>query len=414
MMVFFRFYFWRWLLCATLLVVLLFALAGQSQAQASGGAQVRPAVAQALQGVSKAMQDKNFAQALAMAKQALAVPELTPQERYVVEYNLAGAAIALKDHAQTVQSLDYVLTQSTPIEPAPKLALLEAMVFAGTALKDDKRVIQWAPEYRKLNGPNRDVQLAWLTALSRQGQHQQAVQLWDEYFKQDIAANSKPLEPHLRAYANSQLQSKNNTGYFKALLELLRHYPKRDYWRDAAVFLDGASDFNSQYAVDVYVLMQGAQTFDDAADYLGFAQTALKAGLPKFALQSLDTLQARALKLDAKQSVQAAQLRGSSQKAAQQDTVNVDAALPANAGGQQLAALGDVALSQSKWGQAAKLYAQALSAGGVRNVAQTRLRQGAALKLAGEPSAKEVLEKVSADSSAERLAQLWLLWKPAP
>ena len=77
-----------------------------------------------------------------------------------------------------------------------------------------------------------------------------------------------------------------------------------------------------------------------------------------------------------------------------------------------IASLADVYASQQKWPLALAHYEKALSMGGLRREAETRLHAGIALSKAGQKDeASKIWDSVQGDPTAVELAQLWKIWQ---
>jgi tetratricopeptide (TPR) repeat protein len=76
-----------------------------------------------------------------------------------------------------------------------------------------------------------------------------------------------------------------------------------------------------------------------------------------------------------------------------------------------LASLADVYAAKQKWDVAQAQYAKALSMGGLRREAETRLHAGIVLFKAGQKAAALTMwDSVQGDATAVDIAQLWKIW----
>jgi tetratricopeptide (TPR) repeat protein len=365
---------------------------------------MRPEVAKPLQAAQEAIQAKQPDVALQKIQEARSTSQLTEPEKMFLERLSVVAAMNAQKFDVAASSLDYLL-QSQQLSAADRLTLTETMVSVSQRNKDHIKVVQWARRYAQEGGKNQRVHMMKVQALALQGLHKDVVQEMHEAYK---TAGYQAEEAELRIYAFSQKQIKDDVGYASTLTQLVTRFPSKDYWSDLLNSMGRTPGINARTQLDVSRLMDAAGTMEEAEDYLDTAQFAIKSGLPYEALRVLDQGQAAGLYKGAT-AANAAKLKQQAQQRATEDDKALKSLSMASDNGPMLVQLGDVMLSKGQWAEAAEAYQKALSKGGLKREADTRLHCGIALLKAKQPdAAKSMLQSVTADSSAVQMASLWI------
>jgi tetratricopeptide (TPR) repeat protein len=261
-------------------------------------------------------------------------------------------------------------------------------------------VVEWSQRYLQQGGTNSRIRLALIQSLAVQGAHQEVLKEMPAKLQADAAAGKLPDEAELRMYAFSQQQVKDEAAYIKTLTELVKRFPSQAYWGDLLNRIPRQAAFNARYQLDVFRLMDATQNLEDADDYADMAQAALKAGLPHEALRMLDKVA---------QPASAANLKKQVQQRVVEDDKAMQGIGPNSEDAALLAQWADVQLSKGDWRVAVPAYEKALTKGGLRREAETRLHCGIALLKSGQSdAAKVMLSSVKGDDTATLLAALWL------
>ena len=385
-----------------LAVVLLCCAAPWSAAQVA----LRAELAKPLQAAQEALKASQPAEALRLVDEARAVPKLSAGERVLIERLAAAAALTAQQYALAIPALEF-LVQSAEVPAADKLPLLESLVQASQRSKDYPRLVAAARQYLQAGGTKPAIRLVMVQALQVQGQHAAVVNEVGGRLRSDGAAVS---EDELRLLGASQLQLKDQAGYYATLKLLVARHPTKDYWVDLISRLQRQPGFNNRLELDVYRLLDAVGGLDEADDLSYMASLALKAGLPAEASRILEQGYAAKRLGSGPDAGNHDKLR---QQAAQR-TVEDDKALPtlekSAVDGNALAQLGDVLASKGLWERANAAYASALAKGGLRREAEVRLHHGVGLLQARQTdAARGMLASVRDEPTALELASLWAL-----
>ena len=383
-------------------------------AQTAAPVAVQMEVYKPLLAAQEAMKNSQPQQALALAKEALAVSQITPTETLLVQRTLAVAAIAAQDFDQATTSLTVLLSQPGR-NAAEQRPFLESLIFASQQKKDFSGVIKWAQIYLRDGGTNPSVRAVLIQTLSQLNAHQDVVQEMQIKMKLDAAAGQKPSEAELRILAVSYRGLKDEAGYEATLQELLALYPSKAYWAEAIARQNGQAQANARFDLDLYRLSEETGTLEDAAEYVMMAELALRAGLPADAQRVMENGFQQGLLGKGSQTSAHVKLRQlAAAKLAEDDKLMASlekSAKDSNA----WVGLGDVWLSKQQWAQANAIYAKALAAGPVRREAEVYLHHAIAVFKAGDAVAsRALLDKINGDKTAMALARLWRVRTLAP
>jgi len=365
---------------------------------------MRPEVAKPLQAAQEAIQAKQPDVALQKIQEARSTPQLTEPEKMFLERLSVVAAMNAQKFDVASTSLDYLL-QSKELSSADRLTLTETMVSVSQRNKDHAKVVQWAGRYVQEGGKSQRVHIMKVQALALQSLHKDVLQEMQEAYK---TAGYQAQESELRIYAFSQKQLKDDAAYARTLTQLVTRFPSKDYWTDLLNSMGRAPGINARTQLDVSRLMDAAGTMEEAEDYLDTAQFAIKAGLPHEALRMLEQGQTAGLYKGATVT-NYAKLKQQAQQRAAEDDKALKSLTVSSDNGPMLVQLGDVLLSKGQWRDAAEAYQKALSKGGLKREAETRLHCGIALLKAKQgEQAKTMLQSAMDDASLSQLASLWI------
>lgn len=384
-------------------------------APASAPVVIRPEVLKSLQAAQEALKTGQLDNALALAQQALALPGLTATEKPIIQRTLAVAAMQTKNFPlaiSTLESLIQELPESTPT--VQKLQLMESLLSASQQAQDFARVVSWARTYLKLEGSNPSVRPVLIQTLSVLKRHEEVVQEVKEKMRLDEAAKIKTPENDMRIMAISQRQLKDDAGYTQTLKWLLQNYPTKAYFGEMIPRLARDATFNARFDLDLYRLLEATGNMEDTVEYFDMANLALKAGLPAEAARVVERAYAEGLFGKGSDAANHQKLKQQTQQRLVEDEKALPALEKSAKDANTIASLADVYASQQKWDLALTQYEKALSMGGLRREAETRLHAGIALVKAGKKAeAIKMLESTQGDPTAVEIAQLWKFWQKA-
>lgn len=382
-------------------------------ATANAQVTVRPDVAKSLQAAQDALKAGQAQVAVNLAQQTLAMPGITATEKPFIQRTLAVSAYQAKNFqlaASTWENLIQDMPADTPA--AQKIPLIEYILNASQEVKDYERVVDWARTYLKLEGANPVVRTMLIQNLSTLNRHEEVIKEVKEKIRLDANANKKTAENELRTMAVSQRQLKDESGYISTLKLLLQNYPSKTYWADIIPRLARQANFNTRFDLDLYRLLEATGNMEDTVEYVDMANLAIKVGLPAEALRTVEAAYRAGLMGKGNDAANHQKLRLQIQQRLTEDEKALPALEKSAKDANALASLADVYASMQKWDLAQLNYTKALSMGGLRREAETRLHAGIAMFKAGQKNeALKLLDSVQGDSTAVELAQLWKVWQ---
>lgn len=405
---------------AALVLCGLSTLVAQAQTTAPAAAPttpvaLRPEVVKSLQAAQDALKAGQLNSALALAQQTLAMPGITATEKPIIQRTLAVAAMQTKNFPLAISTLENLIQElpdSTPM--AQKLQLMESLLSASQQAQDLPRVVSWARTYLKLEGSNPSVRPVLIQTLSVLKRHEEVVQEVKEKMRLDEAAKLKTPENEMRIMAISQRQLKDDAGYTQTLKWLLQNYPTKAYFGEMIPRLARQASFNVRFDLDLYRLLDATGNMEDTVEYFDMANLALKAGLPAEASRITDRAFAEGLFGKGTDAANHQKLKQQIQQRLAEDEKALPALEKSAKDANAIASLADVYASKQKWDLALSHYDKALSMGGLRREAETRLHAGIALFKAGQKAeAIKMWDSAQGDATAVDIAQLWKFWQQA-
>jgi tetratricopeptide (TPR) repeat protein len=390
---------------ALLRAILLLAIVGapfRVQAQTV----LRPEVAKLLQVAQSQIKSGNPSDAAIQARSAMSLPDLTSQERAMIEQVLATAAIHAKDYKTAIGSLTY-LSSDTSVLAAERLAYQETLIHLLRVQGDVVGLTPVARAYLDQGGVQVGIRALYLQALSIQNRHQDVL----DYLSPALNA-TQPVrwsEPELKVLAVAQKSINNPAGYYDALKRLVGVAPAQpEYWRELLHQLRKQPFFNTRYELDVARIMAHRRLLKDADEYLDYANLALKFGYPleaRLVLHIGGDAKAFGLEQD---SVRYQKLLDLVNRKIEEDAKQVRV-LEASIEAQDQAELAEVLFSKAQYKTAIPVYSRALQTPNHRREAELRLHFLIALKNSGMGAeALQQLDGLRADATALELGQLWI------
>lgn len=399
-----------WLLMLAALVLAAGAVRAQVTAPTPN---LRDVLVAPLRDAQEHLAGGRFAQALARLAATDTVSDKTPVESYYVERLRAAAASGSGDTQQAAKSLEAVLaTGLAPIADRPEL--IEALAGAHYNLQQYRRAAQWAVSYFAQGGTKPQLRLMAAQAAYLGGDFAGAVSALRTLQREQEAAGVATPESQLDMLAASFIKLQDDAGYMGVLEELVRSYPRPEYWADLLVRLERRAGFSQALVIDLFRLQFAAGALIEANEYLELAQLAAQAGFAEEARNVVNAgFAARVLGIgpDARRHER---FRGQlgERAAAEAKGLETPAMQPAAAqDAEALFRLGYIRLSHGQSAQGLALMQQALDRGGLVQPGPARLRLAAAHAQAGDKArARELLQALQTEGGTDGLADLARLW----
>jgi tetratricopeptide (TPR) repeat protein len=389
----------------------------QAQAQAANAAApaIRPEVVKSLQASQDALREGQIEKALTLAQQAMAMPNISKDEKPYILRTLAAAAMQAKNFGLAINTLE-TLVQELPDTTLPdqRSALIESILSASQQAQDLERFVKWARIYLDNEGRNPSVRPVLIQTLSVLKQHEAVIKEVKVKIKFDEEFGVNTPENELRLMAYSQRMLKDDAGYNASLKLLVQRYPSKAYWAEVIPRVARQANFNIRFDLDLYRLLELTGNMEDANEYTDMANLALKNGLPAEAVRVVELAYSAGAFGKGSDAASHQKLRQQVQQKLNEDEKALPALEKSAKDANTIASLGDVYASKQKWDQALATYNKAIEMGGLRREAEIRLHAGIALnKLGKKEDAEKMWSSVQGDPTAIEVAQLWKFWQKA-
>jgi hypothetical protein len=275
------------LFCALTVLAVLFLPPASAQDPAAKGPTVRPEVGKPLQGAIDLLKGKKAKEALAMVREAQAVPNKTPYESYMITRVIAQAAAGAGEPSVAAKAFDEI-TGSASAADAERRQFAAAAAGQYYIAKDYAKAAELAARHARLGGTDKSVHTLYIQALYLGNNFAAAAKAISTDVEAEEDAGKTPAEEELQLMASAYLQQRDTAGYAKALEKLLTYYPKRDYWLNLVHGIATRHGFSERLALDVARLKIETGTIRTGNEYLEAAQLSLIDGFPAEAARIID------------------------------------------------------------------------------------------------------------------------------
>jgi tetratricopeptide (TPR) repeat protein len=377
----------------------------------------RPQVGRPVEQAEQLLKERNFKEALAKLAEADAVAHKTPYESYVIAATRAAVLLQSGDYPGTITALEAALATGI-LAPADALSRVETLVKLCYQTKDYQKLRDYAERYYRDGGMDEEPHLLLTEAAYQQGDFAAAAAASRAILAADQRAGRAPPEPVLQMLASSEYRQQHDGAYRDALMQLVAHYPKRDYWAELIAAVQKRPGFSDRLALDVARLKLATGTMAAPANYVDAAQRALLAGLPGDAKAFLAKGYAAGVLGKGADAARQQRLAAMAEQQASEDQKGLVAkAKEAEAAPTGLPAvrLGEAYVSYGRYPEAIAALEQGLRKDGLDHPEEAKLDLGIAYLAAGDKErGGAVLRSVAGEDGARDLAQLWLIAGGAP
>jgi tetratricopeptide (TPR) repeat protein len=383
------------------------ALAKDEKAAAPAAPSIKPSkpVLAIYQEADKLQKAGDSAGALAKINTAAALPNLTPDDQYVINAIRIQAAQSLKDYKTLNEALGaQIATGKVP--PADELQFRKIMGQLSVQLNDYPGAITNLEKVVAANPKDFDTlyTLAELHRVSKS--YPRAMEYYQKAIDAKNASGAKADEDWYRRMLRVAVDAKMTPQVVPAGLALVKAYPTPVNWRDAILVTRDTLTLDDQGNLDVARLQAATNALNGERDFYEYADTAMQRGFPgesqkvlndgisKNMLSTSKPFIAELKKaVDAKVPADKASLAGLEKEAAKNPKIALGTA--------------DAYYGYGDYAKAAALYKQANGGGDPDTV---NLRLGASLARSGDKAgAMKALSAVKAGPRAT-LAQYWMAW----
>jgi hypothetical protein len=403
------------------------ATAMAKKEEAKPGLKLSPDVLKAAQVAQPAIAAKDFATAEPALAQIDAAAK-TDDDKYIgaaLRYDLEQQKLAAQQAAnpnaplnETVLAgpLDVLIANpSTPADMRGRYTYRRgALAFNG---KQYPVAVQYFQKAKALGYTNEDLDLQIVKAKMESGDVKNGLADLDASVTASTAAGKKAPEDYYRYAISKANGAKLKPETFAWLQKYAVAYPSPKTWRDVIVTFglqqNGVVTLDETQKIDMFRLMRQTKSLADQNDYLEYADSVNRRGLPSEAQAVLKEGMASG-KIPASNTM-AKTLLTDTATAIRNDgpLAGLEKKATTNADGKLAAGTADAYLGQDNYAKAIELYKVALSKGGV-NADDVNLHLGIAQVKSGDKAGAAASFAAVKTTPRMEQAQLWTAWMNAP
>ncbi len=373
---------------------------------------VRPEVGKPIQAARELIQAKKYKDALAKAREADAVPNLTAYEKFAIDLTRGSAAQGSGDTEVAISSFESAVA-SGRLPAAAQLEVIGAIAELNYQAKNYAKAIAWAERYEKDGGTDPALRQVRTQAYYLSGDYASAAKDIKADIEADERADRKPTEERLQLLASCYLKLNDNAGYASVLEKLVAHYPKKNYWLDLIFRTQRRPGFSDRLALDVYRIQLVTGNLSKPTDFMIMAELALQAGFPAEAKKILDQGYASGTLGKGAEADRQNRLRDLANRQAAQDAKSIaqgDSEIDAAKDGDALVTIGYNYFVNGQVDRGLAIMEQAVRKNALKRPEDAKLHLGLAYVQAGQKAkAQQILQTVRGNDGTADLARLWLL-----
>lgn len=364
----------------------------------------------ALAEAQKAQQANDFQGSMTFIGQANAVPNLTPDDNYVIGLLTVNAGVGLKDNKIIKQGIDQALA-SGKTSAEQQTVFVKTLGSIAIQANDYATAMSEFERYMQMNPNDADVTAEMAELYRRQNQNQKAVEtLLKAIAIQEKNTGQKASENWYRRAVAIAYEGNLASQLPAASIALVSAYPNPTNWRDILLIYRETSKLDDQTNLDALRLQRAANALSGERDYYEYAEIANQRGLPGEAKAVLDAGIAAGALNASKQVVK--ELLTAVNARLGPDKAGLPAAEKesrAAANGRVALGTGDAFFGYGMYDKAVEMFRLALEKGSI-DAAQANTRLGMSYaKLKQKPNADVALDSVTTQPRAT-LAQYWKVW----
>lgn len=398
--------------CALALASVAIGVSGAAQAAEKEKAPTISAdLAKPLKAAQDDLKNKKFEDAIAKLNEAKATKgKKTEYDNYVIDEMLAVSYYQSQQLAQAAPLLrESALSQfSTPDQT--KQFLMAAMGIYYQALKNYPECIATGEELIKRGIASTDVYTTIALSQQAQGKNKEAAQT----VQQIIDKQAKPDEKLLAFQWNSYLKANDPNDAAKVVEQLVKYYPKPDYWLNALSPLLKMQISDAHLQLDVFRLMNEVGVLTRPGDYSEMAGLALDQGFPGETVEILKKAFANNVFTDPRDVARYQHLLAGAQQKADSDQKSLpqqEQQAKSASTGDPLVSVGAAYMTYGQPDKAVELIQEGIQKGNLKFPDQAQLLLGMAeLHAKKNADARKAFAEV-AKSNNQGYARLGKLWE---
>jgi tetratricopeptide (TPR) repeat protein len=390
------------------------SLAGTPAGAADQEKITNPKIGKPLGEAQEAIKKKQWDVAQQKLDQANAVDKKTSFEQFKINEFLAYVLINQKKYAEAAKVNEEIIA-SGRLTGTELQERLQNMVRLHTMVKNYAKVVEFGDRWIKGGGTDSDTMVLVSQAHYINGDYKGSVSILQGVVDAAKKAGKTPEENWLQVLESGYRKLEDPAGVAKALEQLVRYYPKAEYWERLLDRLTRQKNSDA-VAVNLFRLMLQVNVLKDAGDYVELTQMLKEMGVPAEAERVMTQGYARKA-FDTTDKVKAdrfSRLQAAVKTAAATDRKNLpqtEKDAQKSTTGQGDVALGMAYASFEQYDKAVEALNRGIQHGGVKDPDQAQMSLGISqLKLGHKSEAAKAFEQIKGDSPLVEVARLWALY----
>lgn len=401
-------------LCTTLLAVSLLAAAGAAGAADQKAAPSKP-LQKPLAEIETLLKANQFPEALEKIHAADAMPEKSPYDQHLIYQFSAYACSKTNDVPCLSKALKGQIDDGfTTADDNHKYT--RAVSVASYQQKNYDQAIDFGNRAIKGGFATDEIYQIVAQAYYLKDDYKGAAQFEEARVAELVKKGQTPKADELNLYVSACAKAKDDPCVLTALERTVTYYPKPETWSELLAFVRQKANGDLE-TLQTYRLMSDVGAMKTSDDYLEMAALASDHGSPGDAEHTLQAGIAAGAFAGAK-SQRAQTLLAAAKRAGASDQASLGRAeheADAASNGVKNAGAGLAYLGYQQYDKAADQLGKAVSKGGLKNEADTRLLLGIAqLKSAHKDDAVKTFQSVKGSPVMEHLAALWVIRAQQP
>ena len=248
---------------------------------------VRPAVGKPLIEAQELARRHDYARALDEVGKAEAVRDKTASETLLIAQMRASIAQESGDYNGAIAA-DEALLRTGQLGPQQQQNILMAEAGATYQLHDYPRTEAVVEHYEKEGGRSAAMRQLLIQSAFLAKDYKQAGALEAANVAAELRARQTPSETDLQLLANCQIQTGDKAGLNGTMIDLVRFYPKPDYWAQLMQGIRSDPNLPERLQFDVDRLRVSVGLLTSTSDFMNAAELGVQAGLPVTALDIMN------------------------------------------------------------------------------------------------------------------------------
>jgi tetratricopeptide (TPR) repeat protein len=394
------------LLASGAVAVLLGLAAGPALAQQKNS----KALAKPLQSAEESFKARKYQETVTKLRAAEEISGKTGYDQHLINEMLGYSCLRINDLACATKAYDALTTDGFSTAAQVHADTL-ALVNISYQTKAYDKAIDYGQRAIKDGYADEATRVLIGQSYYQKGDYKSAAKFGETHIEQVIKAGQVPKADLIEMTLTSCTKLDDKACETRQTERLVTYYPKPEYWQGLLITLErqATGDTNK---MQVYRLMNDVDVLKNGDDYTEMGSIAMDQGAPAEAQHVLERgMQKGVFAADPRQQARAQRALDSAKKQAATDQAGLAAAeksADAAANGQAAAAVGQAYFGYQQYDKAIQELSKALSKGGLKNEADTRLLLGIAqLKGGHKDDAVKTFKQVKGDATLERVASLW-------